>query len=86
VILQFDPGYELASIRPKAFRPPENWSKRGEMARVIMGIMRLAAEPLSTRDVALQLVSQRGLNKDDPALVRLMTKRIAVSLRDWSAP
>jgi len=51
VVLQFEPGYELATIKAKAFRPPADWSKRGEMGRIIMGILREAAEPLSTRDI-----------------------------------
>ncbi len=83
VILQFDPSYEIKSIVPKAWRPPEHWSKRGEMSRVILGIMRQATEPLTTRDIALQLLTERALDKNDKALVRLMTKRVAVSLRGY---
>lgn len=83
VILQFEPGYELATIKAKAFRPPADWSKRGEMGRIIMGILRLAAEPLSTRDIAVELFRQRALNQGDLQLFRLMTKRIGVSLRDY---
>jgi hypothetical protein len=40
VILQFEPGYELATIKAKALRPPADWLKRGEMGRIIMGILR----------------------------------------------
>ena len=83
VILQFDPSYEIQSITPKAWRPPEHWSKRGEMSRVILGILRQATEPLTTRDIALQLLTERALDKNDKALLRLMTKRVAISLRDY---
>jgi hypothetical protein len=83
VILQFEPGYELATIKAKAFRPPADWSKRGEMGRVIMGILRQAAEPLSTRDITVQLFVQRALNQNDHGLFRLMCKRVGVSLRDY---
>lgn len=83
VILQFAPGFELATIKAKAFRPPADWSKRGEMGRIIMGILRQAAEPLSTRDITVQLFTQRALNQGDAALFRLMTKRVGVSLRDY---
>ena len=82
-ILQFDPNYEIKSIVPKAWRPPEHWSKRGEMSRVILGILRQATEPLTTRDIALQLLTERALDKNDKGLVRLMTKRAAVSLRGY---
>ncbi len=40
-----------------------------------------ATEPLTSRDIALQLITERALNKDDEMLLRLMTKRIGVALR-----
>lgn len=79
-LLLFDPEYEIASIRPKAFRPPEDWSKRGEMTRLILGIMRKAAEPLTSSDVAVQLIAERALEPTEK-LQRLMTKRVGVALR-----
>jgi hypothetical protein len=80
-LLTFDPSYEIASIKPKAFRPPADWSKRGEMTRLILGILRKATEPLTSRDIGLQLIIERALDKDDARLLRLMTKRIGVALR-----
>ena len=80
-LLMFDPDYRIESIKPKAFRPPEDWSKRGEMTRLILGILRQAAEPMTARDIAYQLIIERALDKDDPRLLRLMTKRVGVALR-----
>ncbi len=80
-LMMFDPSYEIASIKPKAFRPPADWSKRGEMTRLILGILRKATEPLTSRDIALQLIIERALDKDDESLLRLMTKRVGVALR-----
>lgn len=77
----FDPDYLVEQIRPKAFRPPEDWSKRGEMARIILSILRRVAEPLTSRDIALQLISERALDASDEKLCRLMTKRVGVALR-----
>lgn len=79
-LLLFDPSYEIASIKPKAFRPPEDWSKRGEMTRIILGIMRKATEPLTSSDIAAQLIVERALERMDK-LKRLMTKRVGVALR-----
>lgn len=79
-LLLFDPEYEIASIKPKAFRPPEDWSKRGEMTRIILGIMRKASEPLTSSDIAAQLIVERALDRTDK-LQRLMTKRVGVALR-----
>ena len=77
----FDPDYRVEAIRPKAFRPPKDWSNRGEMTRVVLSILRQAAEPLTTRDIALQLLVERALDKDDQRLLRLMSKRVGVALR-----
>jgi hypothetical protein len=80
-ILQFDPDFRVEAIRPKAFRPPRDWSNRGQMTRIVLSILRQAAEPLTSRDVALELLVERALDKNDQRLLRLMTKRVAVALR-----
>ena len=51
------------------------------MTRIILSVLRQAAEPLTTRDIALQLLLERALDKDDQKLLRLMTKRVGVALR-----
>ena len=80
-LLMFDPSYDIPSIKPKAFRPPEDWSKRGQMTRLVLTILRKAAQPLMAREIAAQLICERGLDQNDPALLRLMTKRVGVALR-----
>lgn len=80
-ILQFDPDFRVEAIKPKAFRPPKDWSNRGEMTRICLSILRLASEPLTARDIALQLLTERALNREDQRLLRLMTKRVGVALR-----
>jgi hypothetical protein len=80
-ILQFDPSYRVESIKAKAFRPPKDWSNRGEMSRLVLSILRQAAEPLTSRDVALQLLVERALDKNDQRLLRIMSKRVGLALR-----
>jgi hypothetical protein len=80
-ILQFDPEFKVETIKPKAFRPPKDWSNRGQMTRICLSILRQATEPLTARDVALQLLTERALNREDQKLLRLMTKRVGVALR-----
>lgn len=80
-ILQFDPTYRVESIKAKAFRPPKDWSNRGQMTRIVLSILRQAAEPLTSRDIALELLVERALDKNDQRLLRLMTKRVGVALR-----
>jgi hypothetical protein len=31
-ILQFEPDFRVETIKPKAFRPPKDWSNRGQFA------------------------------------------------------
>lgn len=80
-IQQFDPNYLVEAIRPKAFRPPKDWANRGEMTRICLSVLRQAAEPLTTRDIALQLLVERALDRNDLRLLKLMTKRVGVALR-----
>lgn len=80
-ILQFEPDFKVETIKPKAFRPPKDWSNRGQMTRICLSILRQATEPLTARDVALQLLTERALNREDQKLLRLMTKRVGVALR-----
>ena len=79
-LLMFDPDYKIECIKPKAFRPPEDWSKRGEMTR-ILGILRQATEPMTSSDIAVGLIAERALDQTDAKLQRLMTKRVGVALR-----
>jgi hypothetical protein len=51
------------------------------MSRIVLSILRQAAEPLTSRDVALQMLIERALDKSDQRLLRLMTKRVGVALR-----
>jgi len=80
-IVQFDPSFHVEAIRPKAFRPPADWANRGQMSRIVLSILRQAAEPMTSRDVALELLIARAMDKKDQKLLRLMTKRVGVALR-----
>ena len=51
------------------------------MTKAVLSILRQAAEPLTSRDIALELLVTRALDKDDQKLLALMTKRVGVTLR-----
>jgi hypothetical protein len=80
-IVQFDASYKVEAIRPKAFRPPPDWSSHGQMARMTLSILRQATEPMTARDIALEMLVSRALDKDDRKLISLMSKRVGVALR-----
>ncbi|MEX1109945.1 MAG: hypothetical protein WEC00_13620 [Dongiaceae bacterium] len=77
----FAPEMPIEAIKSRAFRPPKDWARRGEMSRIILSILRQAAEPLTSRDIALELLVTRALDRNDQRLLRLMTKRVGVALR-----
>lgn len=75
------PDYEPETISAKMFRPPDDWSKRGQMSRMVLSILRTAKEPITAREIAGKMVLERGLAMDDK-LLKLMTKRVGCALRD----
>lgn len=77
----FDPDFVVESVLPKVFQPPASWSKRGEMSRAVLSILRVAKGPLATREIAAMIVDQRGLEHNKPIL-DIMTRRVAGVLRD----
>jgi hypothetical protein len=81
VILQFDPEHNVEGIKPKAFRPPEDWAHRGEMTKAVLSILRQAVEPMTSRDIAVEMLMNRALNTEDQKLLALMVKRVGVALR-----
>lgn len=76
------PDMVVEAIRPKAFRPPEDWSKRGQMSRLVLSILRQSKEPLTTREIAAQMLLERAMDAEDVRMLRVMTKRVATALRD----
>jgi hypothetical protein len=81
VIRLFAPDFVAESILPKVFVPPKSWSKRGEMSRAVLSILRVAKGPQTAREIAAQIVAQRGLDSD-PGILNVMTRRVAGVLRD----
>jgi hypothetical protein len=76
------PDMEVEAIRPKAFRPPDDWSKRGQMSRLVLSILLQAREPLTSREIAAQMLLERAMDAEDVKMLRTMTKRVSTALRD----
>lgn len=77
----FAPDFVAESVLPKVFVPPKSWSKRGEMSRAVLSILRVAKGPQSTREIAAQVIAQRGLEATSEIL-NIMTRRVGSVLRD----
>ncbi len=79
VIRQFDPEYDLGSIRPKRPRGPDV-AGRGEMSRFVLGLLREVAEPVTTQEITRRLMTERGQDLEDGRLVAQTMKRVGMAL------
>jgi hypothetical protein len=76
----FNPAIDIAAIRSKPV-PPRHAAFKGEVTRIVFRSLREAGGPLTSRDIALLLMRERGLNPDDRELSVIMVKRICACLR-----
>ena len=75
----FDPTADVASIKTKAY-PPRHAAFRGEMMRHVMGCLRAATEPVTSRDIAFVVMKARGLNAEDGELLGTIRKRVGACM------
>lgn len=80
VIKQFDPEYQLETIRPK-YRRAATPAETASISRAVLDTLRRSGEPMSAKAVAAAIMAERGLSMDDRALVRSMGKRVDMALR-----
>ena len=78
VIRQFDPDYDLGSIRPKRPRV-QDAAGRGDMSRFIMKVLREATEPVATHEVVRRLMTERGQDVENRQLVKNTMKRVGMA-------
>lgn len=74
------PDLAVEAIQSKVFRPPADWSKRGEMTRMVLSILRTARNPMTTREIAERMIVERGIPAD-AATLNSMSRRVACALR-----
>lgn len=56
------------------------------MSRLVLSILRAAREPLTSREIAAQMLLERAMDAEDARMLRVMTKRVATALRDQRDP
>lgn len=76
----FNPAIDISAIRAKPV-PPRHAAFKGEVTRLVLDSLREANRPLTSRDIAVLLMEDRGLNKGDRDLSVIMVKRICACLR-----
>ena len=85
VLRLFVPEFEPATIPPRAVRRPNSWFKPGELARLLLEVLRTAPAALSVREITMQVMERRGLDPEDARTVELLRKLVSNALNRQAA-
>ena len=85
VLRLFAPEFEPAAIPPKAVRQPSGWFRPGELARMVLEVLRAAPAPLSIREITAQVMERRGLDPEDARTAELLRKLVSNALNRQAA-
>jgi hypothetical protein len=58
------PDYDLTTIKRKAQYTLNPWFEHGEAGRMVLDMLRMASEPLSTRQIGESISTAKGLRLD----------------------
>lgn len=78
----FDPEIDLEEIRPNPL-PPRHSAYKGEMGRIVLGAIRDAGRPMTSKELTFHVMAERGLNVHDKRLVRIIQKRVGACLKHY---
>ena len=76
VLRLFAPDLEPAAILPKAVRRLSGWFRPGELARMVLDVLRTTPAPLSIREITAQVMERRGLDPQDNRTAELLRKLV----------
>ncbi len=77
VLRLYAPTLEPDSIAPKAVRRRNDWFTPGELARLVLDVLRIAPTALTMREITVAVMQRRGLDPDDGRSVHLMGKLVS---------
>ena len=76
VLRLFAPEFERATILPRAVRRPNSWFKPGELARLVLDVLRTAPAALTVREITGQVMERHGLDPQDTRTAELLRKLV----------
>jgi hypothetical protein len=76
VLRLFVPEFEPATIPPRAVRRPNSWFKPGELARLVLEVLRTAPAALTVREITAQIMERRELDPQDARTAELLRKLV----------
>lgn len=78
----FQPGIDIETLGTRPV-PAIHHAFKGETTRVVLETIRKAGRPIDTTTVTEAVMKARGLDRQDAAMFRLMSKRVGACLRHW---
>ena len=85
VLRLFAPEFEPTTIPPRAVRRPNSWFKPGELARLVLDVLRTAPAALTVREITVQVMERRGLDPQDTRAAELLRKLVSNALSRQAA-
>ena len=85
VLRLFAPEFEPATIPPRAVRRPNSWFKPGELARLVLEVLRTAPVALTVREITAQIMERRELDPQDARTAELLRKLVSNALNRQAA-
>jgi hypothetical protein len=76
VLRLYAPDLQPDCIPSRAVRRRNGWFKPGELVRMVLDILRVAAAPMPTREIAAAVMTRRGLDPADTHTARLVGKLV----------
>ncbi|RXJ69304.1 hypothetical protein CRV08_04660 [Halarcobacter ebronensis] len=72
----FDPNFNLDSIRDKRYTRKSQLFKHGEANKMTLDVLRKANKPLTTREIAQEIMKKKDLNHEDLELSKSIEARL----------
>ena len=85
VLRLFVPKFEPATIPPRAVRRPNSWFKPGELARLVLEVLRTAPVALTVREITAQIMERRELDPQDARTAELLRKLVSNAVNRQAA-
>jgi hypothetical protein len=85
VLRLFAPEFEPATILPRAVRRPNGWFKPGELARLVLEVLRTALMALTVREITAQIMERREVDPRDARTAELLRKLVSNALNRQAA-
>ena len=81
-IRMFAPDIDLSEVKPNPL-PPKHQAFKGQVGHIVFTALRKSKEPMNVKQLAMIVMSQRGLNTKDARLVQLLGRRVQAAMSHY---